>query len=282
MKKKNLLTIFLLAIIIISFSLNAIAHNNTQIGVLDSTIEGNWVLVGKESNGWRIIENKHLGSNTITYSFDNTIQASDKAFFYAAADVWMQSYPGITITETQNGMLTITKTYMNPINSLYTYGTVDSNGHFTSATIYINTVQLGTLDEYMIAHEIGHVIGLYDLYEDSNINKLMYGSYSSMPATAPSEEELWGVRILQGLHDTHEWLYTNSKKRCYYCGGEKTEQHHYVWSQYNSMYHKGTCSDCGAVVYERHYHYHNNLLGCLRCGYNGPIAQNVPEPELYE
>lgn len=277
----------LAVIVIISFSISVFAHNNSQVGVFDTSIDNlGRTIVGNELNGWRINESKHLGGNTITFSFDEDVSFSDEEieYFYEAVAIWHEAYPNITITEAQNSLVTITKDVFFDDTIVGIAGEVDANGHFVSVDLIINAYNYyygDGPDQYDFAHEIGHIIGLYDLENPINQHMIMYG-YNNGDASAPGAQEIWSVRILQNQHYTHEWIYSNTKKRCYYCGGIKTEQHHYVWSQYDAIYHRGVCSDCGAVVYERHYHYHNNILGCMRCGYNGPIAQNTPDPVVSE
>ena len=281
--KRKLTIVLLVLSIITSISLHVYAHNSSQVGVLDSAIVNDHTVIGSESIGWIIDESMHLGSSVLTYCFDSTVQQPQKDCFYAATSIWSNAYPYLTFTESTGGLLHIIA--VNDIGYIAAAtGYTDSNGHFTLAYIFINNLYLSELTPVILAHEIGHIIGLNDLYDPNNTDKLMAGS--GMTATGPTTAELWGVSILQNRHGNtgyeHDWKYTNAKKTCSYCGGVKTEQHHYIWSQYNATYHKGTCTDCGAIVYERHYHYHNNILGCLRCGYNGPVPQTILDPTSEE
>ncbi len=284
MKRK--LTIALLVLSIITLlSLQVYAHNSSQVDILDHETDNGHTIIGSESIGWIIDESMHLGSSVLTYRFSNTVTQTQKNSFYAAISIWSNAYPYLSFTESSSGLLYITTNNANNGKIATTSGATNSNGHFTSATITINNYYSSYINPVSLAHEIGHVIGLNDLYDDGNDNKIMYGYYGTS-ATAPATEEIWGVSILQNRHGNtgyeHDWKYTNAKKTCSYCGGVKTEQHHYVWTQYNATYHKGTCTDCGAIVYERHYHYYNNILGCLRCGYNGPVPQAILDPTSEE
>lgn len=57
-----------------------------------------------------------------------------------------------------------------------------------------------------LAHEFGHAIGLNDLYDDQNVNKLMYG-VSSRTVSSPTTSDKWGAKVITGVHTTHTWAY---------------------------------------------------------------------------
>lgn len=44
-----------------------------------------------------------------------------------------------------------------------------------------------------MTHELGHAIGLYDLYNDNNKGKLMYG-YSNSTASFPTSRDIAGAK----------------------------------------------------------------------------------------
>lgn len=85
-----------------------------------------------------------------------------------------------------------------------------------------------TVTDVVIAHELGHVLGLNDLYSPTNADKLMYG-YSTGTATGPTASDIKGMQVITGSHTTHTWGYkyytTNTygqhvhAKYCTVCNG---------------------------------------------------------------
>ncbi len=135
----------------------------------------------------------------------------------------------------------------------------------------MNAEKSSLFSPVVFAHEIGHVLGLADLYNSSNSDKLMYG-YNTGSATGPTEADLNGYNVISGRHATHDFKYTDTYSQCQECDGIKTESHHYSWSQYSSTKHKGVCTDsgCEKTVYELHYH-HWGAGRCKRCAYRGTV-----------
>ena len=107
----------------------------------------------------------------------------------------------------------------------------DSAGHLTSWFIRLNSAYLNNITPLVIAHEFGHAFGLADLYNSSNSNKLMYGTYDEQNPpnlTAPAAKDMWGAKVITGYHTSHSWEYvyvSNDKhrRRCTSCGGYKTQ-----------------------------------------------------------
>ena len=58
-----------------------------------------------------------------------------------------------------------------------------------------------------LAYELGHAIGLNDLYDDQNVDKLMYGVENYRTVTSPSASDIWGAKVITGVHNTHMWAY---------------------------------------------------------------------------
>lgn len=265
--KKSILYCIAILIAIYSCMFSAIAHPSPQSTQLDSYIEydeyGNeWQCVGSESIGWVILDECHLGSCIGSYKFSVLVPDEYRELFYDAVDIWENSTQA-QMTEDENAIGKIyieTKSYENYV-AMTAYDDTDSNGHLLSWAIVMNDYYNVTAD--ILAHEIGHVWGLNDLYEDSNINKLMY-AYSTCTATAPTSSDIKGFNVITGLHTTHTWLYKNAYQYCSICSGRKTETHRYVWTDYSGTKHKGTCSLCGKIVYESHEPYFTT--SCLRCG----------------
>lgn len=53
-----------------------------------------------------------------------------------------------------------------------------------------------------MAHEFGHVIGLADLYDSRNKNKLMYGDFGTSGGV-PSTADKNGAKVITGVHTSH-------------------------------------------------------------------------------
>ena len=90
----------------------------------------------------------------------------------------------------------------------------------------MNMAKADSLSSKVLAHEFGHAIGLKDLSNAQNINKLMYG-YSNGTATAPALADIWGAKVITGVHTTHTWGYrliagalgNSHQKYCTACNG---------------------------------------------------------------
>ena len=117
-----------------------------------------------------------------------------------------------------NGTVTIAEkniTYIGTVHSDYlsyadwTAGVydiqTDSSGHYTSWKIMVNTRY--SIEEETLAHEFGHAIGLYDLYEAKNKDKIMYGYRVGRTATRPTTLDKWGAKVITGAHSSHTWKY---------------------------------------------------------------------------
>lgn len=189
------------------------AHTTSQKGILAEEIieeygDGTQSYVGGEDVGWSIDEGYHTNGTTITYSFSTTdshLTNTYKGYVTEGASKWSSL---VTITLKADG------TGMGKISTFYNANTSttaqfcnyssDSSGHLTSWEIQMNRAHQMTA--VTLAHEFGHVSGLNDLYDSQNIGKLMYG-YSNRIATGPTASDIWGAKVITGVHSNHSWGY---------------------------------------------------------------------------
>jgi hypothetical protein len=108
------------------------------------------------------------------------------------------------------------------------------------ATIRLNTFDLSStasadLVTGICAHELGHAIGIGDLYTPNNIDKLMYGDIVGRTGHAPTASDIIGAAIVSGFHTDkdHKWLVTAATTdqhihhiTCSLCFLEKIDEPH--------------------------------------------------------
>lgn len=122
--------------------------------------------------------------------------------------------------------------------------------HFTHLDIYVNvssskvSVTNSTRCKHVLAHELGHAIGLADLTTDTSDNS--YSSYlmgrNNYTITSPTLAEVKGAGVILGMHTSH--LFSS-------------------YEYYNSTYHRTICSRCDGYKFEKH----NKANGiCTECG----------------
>ena len=240
----------------IQFTQHVLAHPSSQEGVLAKTYHETYdgYYIGGENIGWSIDEMNHTNGNVLTYSFSSSdpfLSDIYKSLVAGGANQWSGT---ITIINKTDGSGTgEISTYNNPnqyaLAEFCDYSS-DNSGHLTSWKIRINRAQNATATT--LAHEFGHAIGLNDLYEDQNINKLMYG-YSNSAVTSPTQMDQWGAKVIIGSHTSHAWRYKYWKsnsignmhiKYCVKCNGLSliTEQCTYGTSNY--------CTKCGTSMHQ--------------------------------
>ena len=233
MKNKFLLKSigYILALMIMLQSVPcAFAHNTSQEGKLakyylnNSFYKGKW-FIGGEDVGWSIDENYHTNGSNIYYTLskDDDYVAGYKKIITEAAGKWKNL---VLIKEGSGSGSGTISTYSDSTSEIAAQAChlkSDSSGHFTSWEIQINRAH--TITSASLAHEFGHIIGLNDLYEYYNSNKLMYGR-EGRTVTAPTSLDIWGAKIIIGQHTTHTWAYK-----------------YYSYSG-NTTYHITYCTDC--------------------------------------
>ena len=259
MKRKTIIktvVCILVAVLMFQSGSYVAAHPYSQEGILARTYHTEYegYYVGGESIGWSIDENYHTDGTTLTYSFSSSdpyLDSTYRSYVTTGASLWSGI---VTITNKSDGTGTgEISTFYNPnvgvVAQFYEYS-ADTSGHLTSWKIQINRAK--NVNATVIAHEFGHAIGLNDLYEDQNIDKLMYG-LTSGTATSPTTSDAWGAKVITGVHTTHTWEYT-------YHSTTGTGQNRHV----------GYCTSCNgrtADIYECVYDDRNFCIFCrMRLG----------------
>ncbi len=248
--------VFALIFTVISISFPAFGHQYSQEGILAEEYINHPsymnYYIGGETIGWSIDEGIHIGTTTIYYKFDSGVSDEVKAVVRAGFSKWSSTVRAVESSTATGTITTFSDVTTTTTAMSIPYG-CDNNGHLTGWEISINTAK--TLSDVTLAHELGHVIGLNDLYSDSNKNKLMYGARMGRTATAPTDSDLWGARVILGLHTTH----TFSNYR--YWGQDSNGNHCHV--QY--------CSDCNgnkATQLRCFFPEMDPQRRCITCGYS--------------
>ncbi|KIR03893.1 hypothetical protein P261_02708 [Lachnospiraceae bacterium TWA4] len=207
--RKHILYI-LVVLFIFSSSPHVFAHSSSQEGILAKTYHSyGGYYIGGEDVGWSIDEGLHTNGTTLTYSFSSTdtyLNSIYKSYVASGVSKWSGT---VNIINKTDGSGTGQISTMNSPNT----GTVamfckasanSSTGHLTSWQIVMNRAY--TQSAVVLAHELGHAIGLNDLYASKNSGKLMYG-YTSGTATSPTTSDKWGAKVITGGHSSHTWGY---------------------------------------------------------------------------
>lgn len=236
MKKKiiGVLFVFLFFSVLLASDVNALTNSSLKT-----------MYVCDSSTGWKYsTQNFHMDSkNTSYYIYSESLRTAYKGYFEGGVGEWGNNV-SVSYSSSGRGYITEELDYSETrIASVKTNG--NSNGITTSWVLTINKVEYDKLSsdgkEKIMAHELGHVYGLGDLYGNANYNKIMcYGYNHLMTVTA---DDIMGMKVVTGVH-RHTGSYskeyemislTNHKARCTTC---KT---YYIESHTGSGY----CSKCG-------------------------------------
>lgn len=253
--------------ILLTSSISVFAHSLSQSGILAryylNSFSYSGYYIGGEEIGWGIDERNHSGGTKITYEFDETdplLTDEYKDLVRQGASMWSGV---VSIEESSNSAVGIITTVNEPGEDFiaqFTDYSSDSSGHLEGWAIEINRAKVQSAKVF--AHEFGHVIGLVDLYDDSNDNKLMYMAPVQSSATGPTTQDIWGARVITGQHDSHSWNYA------------------YYMTNSTGNTHIGTCTACGgkAAYFEQCTYNSNNV--CTKCGIPYGVQPYALEEEI--
>lgn len=255
MKRKFMFkaVVYILAVfLMLQTSPYAFAHSSSQEGILAKSYMAEYegYYIGGEDVGWSIDEGIHTNGTTLTYSFlssDSYLTSEYRSYVTSGASKWSGT---VTITNKTDGSGTgKIGTVYDPntyIVAAFCNFSTNSSGHLTSWQILMNRAydQSATI----LAHELGHAIGLNDLYASKNSGKLMYG-YTGGTATGPTSSDKWGAKVITGVHSSHSWGYkydsttsTGSNRHVKYCTSCNGLTNTVASCTYNSS---NICTVCG-------------------------------------
>ncbi len=250
---KKLLILLLVTVFLISGAGGALAHSSSQKGLVD----------GHESIGWRIDESAHSNKTSSTsvrveYMVNYNTAGWNSYFdpiITQGVNQWASLAQFVEVSNS-NKKIEMNRLSEDLVARLRGSYTVDSNGHFLSWTIDFNSLYFPNsydgilIGKDTVAHELGHVLGLLDLYNTSNKNKIMYGLEKTRTVESPQAKDLMGARVITGIHSHSAWNYTyydrpsstqtRHKRYCTSCQGFK-----YL----NCVYLSNVCKYCGASKY---------------------------------
>ncbi|WP_080873460.1 hypothetical protein [Oceanobacillus timonensis] len=155
---------------------------------------------GSESTGWIVNCSNpgHAGTSSYTYRLDPALDTAYAGYTNVGVNRWNDT--GVTnITQAVSSDNLVTshggpdEDVVATTRSWYNSSTSHKDRWEISYNTYVMNDRSASQNNGTAAHEMGHTIGLADLYENSNSNKLMYG-YSSRTVTSPTSSDIAGAR----------------------------------------------------------------------------------------
>lgn len=232
---------------------SATAHSSSQEGILAKTYISQYedYYIGGEDVGWSIDEKFHTNGTTLTFSFDTTdphLNNTYKSYVIDGASKWSGTIN--IINKTDGSGVGLIKTFYNANSGIIAQfcncSAYSSTGHLICWEIQLNRSY--SMSSSTLAHELGHAIGLNDLYAVTNSGKLMYG-YSNGTATSPTTSDIWGAKVITGVHSSHTWGYK------YYSTASQTSNMHIKY-----------CTDCKGLTTIVSACSYNAKNICIYCG----------------
>ncbi len=263
----------------LSLICTASAHLQSQTPYIDNVYDR----VVSESIGWIVNESKHMNGTSTEYS---VLIVPDRfvTLFAAGASLWTTPFSITESNDSDNHL------FMSPgeddeydVLASFCNGVV-SETHLNKWSIWINQNNVNAINDSqwtaVLAHELGHVWGLNDLYHSYNANKIMYYAGNVTTATAPTYEDRAGAMVITGHHTTHRWTKTAAHHYCTICVGigSHTPARGCEYTSNGVSTHTGYCSVCDYTFTETHNAYYSQTLGkCTACGYTGSIVMSIGE-----
>ena len=194
---KRIGVVSLALLICLSLPFSTAAHPSSQSSIIQ------W----GENIGWGINENMHSNGSILRYALDSTA-VPHRSTISSGAALWGGTLGIVENAPLATGVISVYSS-MSGISGGFnpSYAATDSAGHLTYWEIRMNSYYGMSL--HTIAHEFGHAIGLVDLGESKNRDKLMYG-YDSRTATTATAADRKGAEVILGIHSTHAWGYRYS------------------------------------------------------------------------
>lgn len=189
---------------------------------------------------------KHMGSKETTYRMGSeSVKALYMSYMTNGAALW-GSYVDVTYSSSSMGYVyNVTDSTSNVLANTSTSAGTD--GITTGWTIKINSYLFDSKStagkNRIIAHELGHVFGLGDLYDSADSGKIMYGIYNE--TSAVNTYDIKGMTVVTEAH-TH----------ASYCP--------VIYEKYTSSKHKVRCTSCMTYYEESH----TSSSYCTKCGYS--------------
>lgn len=147
------------------------------VTISTTTVFATMVAYGSEKAGY-MVSTEQLRKNTNTFD-DSKLDNKYKSYMNYGAKVWKDC--NVLTLKRKKSSVNKVITYRSKDTSVLanTRWTADQYGRIKTFVIKFNTVAMDkkttSINKSVAAHEIGHTIGLLDLYEKRNQGKLMYG-----------------------------------------------------------------------------------------------------------
>lgn len=164
--------------------------------VSTTTVFATMVAYGSERAGY-MVATEQLRKNTNTFD-DSKLNNKYKSYMNYGVKVWKDC--GVLTLKRNKSSVNKVNTYRSKDTSVLanTKWTADQYGKIKKFTIKFNVVAMDNKrtseNKSVAAHEIGHTMGLLDLYEQRNKGKLMYGIIIDKEYKKPTSKDIKGAK----------------------------------------------------------------------------------------
>lgn len=157
-----------------------------------------------EMYGYYIDCSYHQADKYFSYNTASTMSSTYQNYVSGGASKWNNTGAASisrSFSYSANGYVHIyTDSNSSTVAAFYNYAS-NTYGHLTKWSIKMNTSimngRTAAKNQETMAHELGHAIGLNDLYLSGNSGVLMYG-YSSRTASSPTSKDITGANRAVG------------------------------------------------------------------------------------